>query len=39
MNISRYITPDDYAVWAGPNWPTYLAFVAGVQASKPEIRA
>jgi len=39
MNISRYITPDDYAVWAGPNWPTYLAFVAGVQASKPAIRA
>ena len=39
MNISRYITADDYAVWAGPDWPTYSAFAAGVQASKPEIRA
>jgi hypothetical protein len=38
MNLAHYITADDYAVWAGPDWPSYSSFVAGVQASKAEIR-
>jgi hypothetical protein len=38
MNLNHCITADDYAVWAGPDWPTYAAFVAGVQANKKEIR-
>lgn len=39
MNLAHYITADDYAVWAGPDWPAYASFIAGVQASKAEIRA
>jgi hypothetical protein len=38
-NLSLFITAEDYAVFAGPDWPSYKSFLAGVQASKPEIRA
>jgi hypothetical protein len=29
MNISDYITPEDYAIFAGPDWPSYTDFLAG----------
>jgi hypothetical protein len=38
MNLAHYVTVDDYAVFAGPDWPSYAAFLAGVQASAPEIQ-
>jgi hypothetical protein len=38
-NLSLFVTAEDYAVFAGPDWPSYKSFLAGVQASKPEIRA
>jgi hypothetical protein len=38
MNLAHYVTADDYAVFAGPDWPSYAAFLSGVQAAKPEIR-
>jgi hypothetical protein len=38
MNLSHYVTAEDYAVFAGPDWPSYPAYIAGVQASRPEIR-
>jgi hypothetical protein len=38
MNLAHYVTPDDYAVFAGPDWPSYSAYIAGVQAARPDIR-
>ena len=38
MNLAHYVTADDYAVFAGPDWPSYLAYIAGVQATLPHIR-
>lgn len=38
MNLALYVTAEDYAVFAGPDWPSYSAYLAGVQASRPEIR-
>lgn len=37
-DLARYITAQDYAVFAGPGWPSYQAFLAGIQASSTEIR-
>jgi MoaA/NifB/PqqE/SkfB family radical SAM enzyme len=30
MNLEHYVTKEDYAVWAGPDWPSYTAFLAGI---------
>jgi hypothetical protein len=38
MNLAHYVTAEDYAVFAGPDWPSYSAYIAGVQASNTEIR-
>lgn len=38
MNLSAYITPDDYATFAGPDWPTYNDFLAGSRGNKPAIQ-
>lgn len=38
INLARYISEQDYAVFAGPDWPSYKSFLAGVQATKPQIR-
>lgn len=38
INLSRYVTPDDYSVFAGPDWPSYSAYISGIQATKPEIQ-
>lgn len=38
MNLANYVTAEDYSVFAGPDWPSYSAYLAGVQATKQEIR-
>jgi len=38
MNLSHYITPDDYAAFAGPDWPLYKNFLKGDCGSLPEIQ-
>lgn len=37
-NLHLYVTREDYDVFAGPDWPSYSAYLAGVQAARPEIR-
>lgn len=37
-NLARYVTREDYDKFAGPDWPSYSAYIAGMQARKPEIR-
>ncbi len=37
-NLSLFVTPEDYRVWAGPDWPSYDNFLAGAQAINPEIQ-
>jgi len=38
MNLKNYVTPEDYAVFAGPSWPSYSAYISGIQSSIPEIQ-
>lgn len=38
MNLSHYVTADDYAVFAGPDWPSYPAYLAGIKAKLPHIQ-
>ena len=38
MHLKHYVTEDDYAVFAGPNWPSYSAYLAGIKAKEPEIQ-
>lgn len=38
MNLAHYVTAGDYAVFAGPDWPSYSAYIAGVQAARQDIR-
>jgi hypothetical protein len=37
-NLKLYVTEEDYARWAGPDWPTYNDYVQGVLADKDEIQ-
>lgn len=37
-NLHLYVTPDDYAAMAGPDWPRYEQFLAGHQGTLPEIQ-
>jgi hypothetical protein len=38
MNLAHYVTAEDYAVFAGPDWPSYSAYLAGIQPINPDIR-
>lgn len=38
MNLKHYVTPDDYAVFAGPAWPNYQDFLQGHRGTTPEIQ-
>jgi len=38
MNLAHYVTADDYAVFAGPDWPSYTAYLAGIKAKLPHIQ-
>ncbi len=38
MNLKHYVTEEDYAVFAGPDWPSYSAYIAGVKAKDPDIQ-
>lgn len=38
MNLSHYITSDDYAVFAGPDWPTYADFLLGQRGTNADIQ-
>ena len=38
MNLAHYVTANDYATFAGPDWPSYSAYLAGIQAVRPEIQ-
>ena len=35
--LALCVTPDDYAVFAGPDWPSYTDYLAGARGTKPEI--
>jgi hypothetical protein len=37
-NLKLYVLEDEYNFMAGPDWPTYTDYIAGVPAAKPEIR-
>jgi hypothetical protein len=39
MNLAHYVTPEDYTVWAGPDWPSYTSFLAGITSVDPDIHA
>ena len=39
MNLAHYVTQEDYAVWAGPDWPSYASFLAGITSTDPAIHA
>ena len=38
MNLKHFITQDDYAVFAGPDWPNYEDFLQGQKGNSEEIR-
>lgn len=37
-NLHLYVTPEDYTVMAGPNWPDYSDFLQGSRGTLPEIQ-
>ena len=37
-NMHLYVTPDDYDIMAGPDWPQYENFLAGSRGTLPEIQ-
>jgi hypothetical protein len=36
VNLKLYLTPEQYKVYAGGDWPTYEEFVAGARPSNPD---
>lgn len=37
-NLKLYVTAEDYAVFAGPDWPSYADYLAGVTVDNSEIQ-
>ena len=37
-NLRLYVTPDDYSLMAGPDWPVYENFLEGDRGTLPEIQ-
>jgi hypothetical protein len=37
-NLKLYVQKDEYDVMAGPDWPQYSDYVAGVQAVRPDVQ-
>jgi hypothetical protein len=37
-NLKLYVTSDDYAVFAGPDWPSYADYLKGTKATKEDIQ-
>lgn len=37
-DLKFYITPQDYEVWAGPDWPKYENFLQGDRSQLPQIQ-
>lgn len=37
-NLKLYVTSEDYAQWAGPDWPSYEDYLQGIPADKSEIQ-
>jgi sulfatase maturation enzyme AslB (radical SAM superfamily) len=37
-NLRLYVTPEDYQVFAGPDWPTYENLTSGIPAELPHIQ-
>lgn len=35
-NLKLYVTPEDYKIWAGGNWPSYDDFINGQRPTDPE---
>lgn len=38
INLALYVTEDDYKIFAGPSWPSYSAYLAGVKANDTRIQ-
>lgn len=37
-NLKLYVTKKDYQVFSGPDWPSYDAYLAGIQARDPRVQ-
>lgn len=38
-DLSLYVTAQDYAAWAGPDWPSYPDYLNGAQPSSADVRS